>query len=180
LLDARSGTQAITILVEAELVQRGQRRIDVDLNLRNDGIQPVRLLNPFETVQFIVLDADGFPKRVPRPVPSLLINRKGQAGWKLRTAVPVVRVLRDGHDEDPSTLDTPVVSLRAGGSFQLRFGIDHFEAEPDPTRPAGDAPGEAPRPGVYTVQTMLNLINADDTNDSRVVQSGRIQVRLEV
>lgn len=178
MLAAQSGTNAVTVVLEAEAVQRGQPRIEVDVAVRNDGANPVRLLNPFEMVQIIVLDANGFPKRVPKPVPSLLINTKGQPNWKLRTAVPVVRVLHSGRDVNASTLDTPVLTMDPSESYQVRFAIDHFEPEPDPTASGVAEGAETPGWGEYSVQVVLNLINADDTRDSRVVRPDRKTVTL--
>jgi hypothetical protein len=73
-----------------------------------------------------------------------LVNTKGQGNWKLRTAVPIERVVRIEQEENVAVLDQPVLEIGSGESYAVRFGIDHFEPEPDPTAPRTHVAGEAP------------------------------------
>jgi hypothetical protein len=52
--------------------------------------------------------------------------------------------VRIEQEENVAVLDQPVLEIGSGESYAVRFGIDHFEPEPDPTAPRTHVAGEAP------------------------------------
>jgi hypothetical protein len=166
--------------VEVQLAEAhaGADALLVELTVRNAGQHTMHLENPFELAQLLVVDHNGFPKRVPMTAPSLLINAKGRAAWKLETAVPIVEVKRNGEPTERDTLDSEVLELGAGESYAAAFLIERFLPDPDEVSPGIEPVHEQVEPGEYRVRALVTLINANNPKQSRTAQTQTVTFQL--
>src|ERR1043166_4138068 len=110
--------ESVSVHLEAGPTQKGSGLV-VRLGLRNEGKQPVELLNPFDSAQLLIVDGNGFPMKLPRTAPALLVNTKGQTKPEVQTAFPVLRAQRNGLDWDVAELTAPTVAFEPGDSYTV-------------------------------------------------------------
>jgi hypothetical protein len=128
--------------------------------LVNAGDERVELLNPLDPLQWQLLDEGGAPLEVPSRAPEILVHRPPSGPWKLDPAVPIVEVRRDGESVDATTLDTSTVELGPRGELATTFEFDLAS-------------------GDYRLSCLATLIDAADTDRSRIVRSERLPVRFD-
>jgi hypothetical protein len=170
----RKETDAVSVEIRADPVQHGDS-VKVGLGIKNDGNTRTRLHNPFELSQFLVVDRAGFPKKVPRSAPRLMVNTKGRPEPQLRTSFPVVHMQHNGVDGEISALDEQSLDFEPGDSYTAWFAIDRFVADEEAGTAAGEVPVAADE---YGIRCVVTLISAGDPKDSRVVETPRVNVRL--
>jgi hypothetical protein len=147
---------AVTARLEADSPQGGSG-LRATLTLGNEGSSPVQLLNPFDLLQWQLLDAAGAPLDVPSRAPNLRVHRPSGTPWKLDSAVPIVDVRQGAGPTDPTSLDAPALTLDPGGELSVTYALD---------RPSGD----------YRLGCLTNLIDATDTRRSRIVRCDPLEV----
>lgn len=151
------------------------------VGLVNGGADEIALLNPFVLVQFQLRDEQGFPLELPVRPPPMLVHSAGGEDWSLDGSLPVVGVVRNGRAEAPSSIEGRVIRFAAGEERLVSFAIGRTLANVA----AGGAASGQRRPakvelpsGAYRVRCLATLIDAEQTDDSRIVESDEIAVRL--
>jgi hypothetical protein len=165
----------LSAYLEAETEQRGTAPGPVvSVGFVNSGKGKLPLLNPFELLQFQVRDEQGFPLRVPSKAPSLLTHKRAGEPWRLESPLPIVSVVRNGRETDPSAVDSEILDIGPGEDYRVSFAIDRFLG-----RQGDDAGGETAIPdGTYTVRCIATLIHAEQRQTSRILQSDEIEIRF--
>jgi hypothetical protein len=138
--------------------------------LVNTGGQPVELLNPLDMLQWQLLDEAGAPLEVPSRPSNVLVQRQSSAPWKLDPAVPLVEVRRTGERIDVAAMDTPTVELEPQGELASTFEFD---------RTLKDGAAVELASGDYRLVCLATLIDATDTDRSRIVRSNPLPVRFD-
>ena len=158
---------AVVAFLEAEPDQRGAEGIVVHVGVGNAGPGPVEVLNPFEVVQFQVLDEGGFPVPLPARPPRLLVE---PPGGDHPPALPVVGAWRDGRPDDGARIDARVVEVGSGEDVRVAMAIGDRRSDP--------AGRQALEDGRYRIGAILTLIDARDPSSSRVLQAAPLDVVL--
>lgn len=155
--------------LDAASPQRGSS-LRATVALANAGSGAVDLLNPFDLIQWQLLDDAGAPLEVPSRAPNLMVNRAAAAPWKLDTAVPITEVQRDSVPADAAELDSAAVSLAAGGELAVTYEFGQVLKEGSPVDLAG---------GEYRLICLATLIDAADTDRSRILRCNPVPVVFE-
>jgi hypothetical protein len=146
----------VTARLGADSPQEGSG-LRATLTLSNEGSSPVQLLNPFDLLQWQLVDAAGAPLDVPSRAPNLRVHRPSGTPWKLDSAVPIVAVRQGGESTDAASLDAPALTLDPGGELSVTYELD---------RPSGG----------YRLGCLTNLIDATDTRRSRIVRCDPLEI----
>jgi hypothetical protein len=153
----------------------------IDVGLINGGADDVPLLNPFALVQFQVRDPRGFPLPIPTKPPPMFVHAVGGEDWTLDGPVPVVAATRNGEAVDPKSLDGRVFRIAAGdewrSSYEIRLTAGATNAPAGGDERSADGDGRIAA-GSYRVSCVLTLIHAERTEESRVLQSDEVEVRI--
>lgn len=144
----------------------------VDLHVTNGGEGRVEVLNPFEMVQFQLLDAGGFPVSLPFRMPRLMVGHghDGPGAPPLEPAMPVVGFVRDGQPGDQLELHRRTLVLAPTGQVLVSMVIATRKSTSGGTEPLPD--------GDYHVGAILTVIDAADPSQSRVLQAAPVDVVL--
>jgi hypothetical protein len=165
-----------TLSAQLDVSTLQEKRADglvASLAIANHGGQDVSLLNPFELVQFQLLDAKGYPLTVPMKPPSLLVHRPDGQSWRTNNPLRVIAVRKNNQAVDASLVDGKALTLAAGDEYEVTFEIDHVREK----RNGSDV--DIPIPdGEYKIGCIATLINSADTNESRILQSLPIEVHF--
>lgn len=154
--------------LEAESTQAGPALL-ASVVLANGGAEPVELINPFDLLQWQLLDERG-PVTLPARRPNLLAHTPASAPWKLDPALPLVEVRAGGELLAATALDRPELELQADAELSVTFA---FGRAPDGGRTVELVSGD------YQLVCMTTLIDARDPESSRIVRSSPLQVRFE-
>jgi hypothetical protein len=176
-----SGLEDLSAHLEVAAVQAGQPDgIEVVLGVANGGASSASLLNPFDNVQFQLLDEAGFPVPLPSRPSGLRAVTRGNDPWRFVPPFPVVAVHLNGEVVDLGAIEARVLTLDAGDEYEATFRIDRaVEGQPGQAGVTG-GPGDEPlASGVYAVRCVATLIRADEPRDARILQSPRLEVRFE-
>ena len=159
--------QHIEFSLEVDETQKGQTKgIVATVLVKNHNDDEVAVLNPFETMQFLLVDTEGAPVDLPKKAPNLLINRKGK-NWEWDVVFPVIGYFENGREVDASKIKNEILTLPGNGSLTAQFSINRMI----------DSGEETPIPsGKYAIQALTPLINADNRSESRALESPRITV----
>jgi hypothetical protein len=145
--------------IEAASPQSGDS-LRVTFAIANTAIEPVEILNPIDLLQWQLLDETGMPLELPRRVPNLRVHRPADVPWKLDSAIPIVEVRKDGERAHAASLDARTLTLGPDGELAVTFGFGV---------PAGD----------YRLTCLATIIDAADTDMSRIVRSGPVPIRFD-
>lgn len=178
---AAESLAGLTGYVEAEPNQEVTGGLVVSVGLVNDGADEIALINPFALVQFQLRNDRGFPVKIPTRRPPMLVNSPGGEDWSLDGPVRVVGVAHNGQAADPSSVEGRVLRLAGREERVVSFAIERIVED---AGPAEGTNGQATSPevtlpaGTYQVRGLATLIHAERANESRIVQSEEIEVRL--
>jgi hypothetical protein len=151
--------RAVDSHLSAEPEQAGSA-LGVTLTVANHGEETAAIQNPYETVQWQLLDERGAPIPMPlRPPNLLLVPRDRPASWTAENPVRVAAVRFEGDTVDTAALDARNLELPPGTHWAADFEID--------------------RVGRYSVGCVLTLIDAEDPQRSRILRGDPIAVRLD-
>jgi hypothetical protein len=165
---------ALSCYLEAEPVQEDGGGIAVGVGLVNGGDNGVALVNPFALVQFQVRDDRGVPLSLPTRPPPMFVHTAGGEDWSLDGPPRIVDLRRNGRAEDPSQVGRRVWHVAGHEDCRVGFVLDRMLATGD----ADAEPIETAIPsGTYTVNCLTTLIHAERSDESRLLQSGEIEVR---
>lgn len=173
LTDKREARAQSSNLLVAEMyldVSEAQSRqgdsIVAKVGIVNNDLQALALLNPFEMLQFLLVDEAGFPVQLPQKVPNL---RRRKKNWTFDSAFPITAFSRNQQALDVGELNHETLRLEAHDTLEAQFVVDRVM----------DKGKEAELPaGIYGVSCIATLINADNRNESRVLESPTIRVRF--
>lgn len=160
--------QGIEFSLEVDETQKGKAKgIVATVMVKNHNDDEVTVLNPFETMQFLLVDAEGAPIDLPQKAPNLLLNRKGK-NWEWDVVFPISAYFENEHEVDPSKIENEILTIPANASLTAQFTINRIMGSGK----------ETPLPsGKYGIQAVTPLINADNRNESRALESPRITVQ---
>jgi hypothetical protein len=144
--------------------QAGHPGLRATLALEHHGDEAISLLNPFEMVQWQLLDERGAPLPVPQRAPSLLVIGDQAGSWIEEGPLRVVEVHRGREALATAALDTRTVLLEPS---------DHLAATFELHRLAG---GEPLTGGTYAIGCVATLIDADHPDRSRILRADPVQV----
>ncbi|MGH2559050.1 MAG: hypothetical protein ACRDJH_08295 [Thermomicrobiales bacterium] len=143
----------------------------LSVGLTNGGDEAFSMVNPFAMVQFQVRDEHGFPVAIPTPPPEMLIHRPGGERWTVDDGpLPVVAVRQNGQSAEPNSLNTDVLDVGANDDYLVSYEIRRIGS-------GADAGAELPD-GSYTVRCTATLIDAEQRQTSRILQSEEIAIRF--
>ncbi len=162
-----SNLLAATMYLDVSEAQSGQSNgIVAKVGIVNNDLQALALLNPFEMLQFLLVNETGFPVQLPQKAPNLLSNKKG---WTFDSAFPITTFSRNQQALDVGELNHETLRLEAHDTLEAQFVVDRVM----------DRGKEAELPaGIYGVSCIATLINADNRKESRVLESPTIRVRF--
>jgi hypothetical protein len=164
---------ALSCYLEADPVQEDGGLV-VGVGLVNGGDEEVALLNPFALVQFQVRDDRGFPLHLPTRPPPMFVHTAGGEDWTLDGPPRIVDLRRNGRAEEPAQVGRRVWHVAGREEYRVGFVLDRMLA----TDGAGAELIETAIPsGTYTVNCLTTLIHAERSDESRILQSGEIEVR---
>jgi hypothetical protein len=146
----------VTARLDVESPQRGDG-LRATLTLGNEGPTPVQLVNPFDLLQWQLLDERGAALDVPSRAPNLRVHRPGPLPWKLDSAVPIIEVRHGRRATDPASLDVAALDLVPDAELAVTYELD---------RPSGD----------YRLGCLTNLIDAADPQRSRIIRCDPLPV----
>jgi hypothetical protein len=153
--------------LEAEGHQRG-RGIRATVALESTGDRPIVLLNPFDLLQWQLLDGAGAPLDLPSSPPNLLVHRPASRPWELGDGVPVIEVRRAGELADRAMLGTPTVELTPHAELAVTFELAQLaQGATTIELPGGD----------YRLGCLATLI--DERQRSRIVRCNPLPMRFE-
>lgn len=169
----------IMVHIDADSEQEGADGVTFTLGIANRGDAASSLLNPFDNLKVQLLDPHGFPLRLPTRPSGLRRYADKPGEWAFVPPFPVVGATRNGSSVDPEELGERVLSLGASEECAMSFlvapvidgGTDRSDA------PGDRAKGSLPD-GRYQVRCVATLINADQPQDTRILQSPKIAIRL--
>jgi hypothetical protein len=142
--------------LEADSPQRG-RSLLAAFSLVNAGESALELLNPLDLLQWQLLDGAGAPLGLPDRVPNLRSHPVG-GEWRLNSAIPIAEVIEDGTAANAATLDSPRLTITRELAVTFAFDLA-----------SGD----------YRLIAIATLIDASDTNRSRILRSDPLPVSFE-
>jgi hypothetical protein len=159
----------VSMSLEVDANQKAQAAgIIADIWIENSNEKMVSLLNPFEMLQFLLVDEAGFPLKLPQKPPNLLIISKNRK-WKFDVAFPVANFFENGQEVSLSEIEKEILVLPGNGWQKARFIINRII----------DSEQELPLPtGTYGIQCVGPLINAENREDSRALESPRVTVQF--
>lgn len=157
---------SVGALLAAEDEQTGRPGLRVTLALEHHGDEVISLLNPFEMVQWQLLDERGAPLPVPQRAPSLLVIGEQAGSWTEEGPLRVVEAHRSGEALTHRALDTRTVVLEPGDHMAATFELDHL---------ANDQPLAG---GTYGIGCVTTMIDADHPDRSRILRADPVQVRF--
>jgi hypothetical protein len=139
--------------------------IRVTLALEHHGEAAISLLNPFEMVQWQLLDERGAPLALPQRAPNLLVIGEQAGSWIEDGPLRVVEAHRDDARIAPEALDTRTVTLEPGEHLAATFELHRL------------ADGTLPPTGSYGITCVATLIDADHPDRSRILRADPVRVR---
>lgn len=139
------------------------------LTVANHGDGTIELLNPFEMLQWQLLDEHGAPLPLPQRPPNLLVIGEPPESWTAENPVRIVEARLEGEAVEITALDAPSLELLPGAHWAATFELDRLDTN-------GGAPLEA---GTYAIACLATLIDAVDPTLSRILRSAPIQVRFQ-
>jgi hypothetical protein len=162
----------LEVTLTAERRHRRDEGIVLRLELRNETRSELRIVNPLDTLQLLILDAEGFPVTLPRGTPPrLLINTVGD---EIERPYRILGV--EGRGDDAELLrhvDDEITVIPAESTYAITIAVDRIltrdedDAEPRPI-PAGD----------YRVQAKLTLLSRTGDGAQRSLASEFIDVSV--
>ena len=161
------GVAEVAAYLAADERQEGTAGLRATFGVMNEGLERVVLLNPFELVQWELLDERGAPLTVPSSPPSLFVHRPRSAPWRLDSPLRILEVRRNGEIHEPDVLDSPSIEIDPAGECAVTFEIDRI-LDDDGTPPL--------QAGRYTIACVATLIDAVDTERSRLLRSPPIHI----
>jgi hypothetical protein len=168
--EAEDGLARVAAYLTADELQEGAAGLRVTFGVVNEGLERVALLNPFELAQWELLDEAGAPLTVPSSPPSLFVHRPRSAPWRLDSPLRILEVRRDGRAVEPGVLDSPSLEIDPAGECAVTFEIDRV-LDDDGTPPL--------QAGGYAIACVVTLIDAADTERSRILRSRPIRIHFQ-
>ena len=156
----------VDALLAADDEQAGRAGLRATLALEHHGDEAISLLNPFEMLQWQLLDERGAPLPIPQRAPSLLVVGEQTGSWTAQGALRVVEAHRDDEPLATTALDTRTVVIEPGGHIAATFALDHL------------ANGQPLTDGTYGISCVATLINAGHPDMSRILRADPVHVRL--
>ncbi|MGH2535332.1 MAG: hypothetical protein ACRDJW_23985 [Thermomicrobiales bacterium] len=163
---------SLSAYLEAETEQEAaDGGLVLSIGLTNGSDNDLTVVNPFAMIQFQARDERGFPVAIPTPPPELLIHRPGGERWTVDDGpLPVIAVRKNGQPAEPSSLNTDVVAIGAGHDYLVSYQIHRIGSGADVSAVIPD--------GVYRVRCIATLIEAEQRQTSRILQSDEIEIRI--
>ncbi len=155
----------VAALIAAEDEQTATAGLRVTLAFEHHGDAAVSLLNPFEMVQWQLLDERGAPLDLPQRAPNLLVIGGPADSWIEDGPLRLVEAHRGGAALAPEALDTRTTELEPGDHLAGTFELHRL------------ADGRPLPPGTYGITCVVTLIDAEHPDRSRILRADPLRVR---
>ena len=162
----------MALYADVDIVQEARLEgIAFALDYVNEGRQNVELANPIDYIQYMILDAAGYPVKAPPSISRIKINTIDESEDRLKDKFLIVSIRENDSDQDvQEQVKQKTITLTPGVRYTITLRITRIMEE--------ETPIPLPR-GTYTIVLTCTLVApADKGFDMRLLQSEGIPVDL--
>lgn len=145
--------------------------ITLMLELVNESEQDVEIANPIDTIQYMLLDAAGYPLKNPPSVSRIKTNPRDGSEDRLKEKFSIIAIRANGRDQNvEQQIKQKTIMLVVGASYTIILRINSIMEEGIPVPIS---------PGTYTIVVTCSLVRtAGEEIDMQLLQSKGISINL--
>jgi hypothetical protein len=145
--------------------------ITFTLEYVNEGEQDAEIANPIDHIQYMILDAAGYPVKTPPSKSRIKIHTIDESQDLLKDKFLIISIREDDCDQDvQKQIEQKTISLAPGDRYSITLRITRIIEE--------ETPIPIP-PGTYSIVLTCSLVRTTDEGvDMRILQSQEIPVFL--